>query len=44
MIWNGMTLTSNPPQYDHACNVCGNTGRTLGELFPRTVEVEKSSV
>jgi len=33
---NGVVETTNPPQYGHACNVCGYQ-QTYGMRFPYTV-------
>jgi predicted RNA-binding Zn-ribbon protein involved in translation (DUF1610 family) len=36
MIWNGLTLTSYPEQYDHHCPGCGKVERTKGACYPKT--------
>ncbi len=34
---NGITLTSLPPQYDHACTECGATKRFSDVTYPHTI-------
>lgn len=33
MVFGGITLTSNPPQYPHICSYCGNK-ETLKKKYP----------
>lgn len=37
MLPDGRCLMSNPPQYPHVCNVCGNTDNVFGKKYPYTV-------
>lgn len=34
MIYTGVTLMSNPPQYPHRCDTCFNT-QNLKNIYPR---------
>lgn len=34
MIPNGICLASNPPQYPHVCDNCGNVQNIMGKRYP----------
>ncbi len=40
MRFDGIVLTSNPPQYPHQCNKCGHA-QTFFEHYPHIEYVEK---
>ena len=42
MIYNGIVLTSNPPQFPHICNKCGEKKNIRGKKYPyiKTEEIQ----
>lgn len=42
MKFTGIMLASNPGQYVHECDQCGNTMRVRSFSYPRTVHEEIS--
>jgi hypothetical protein len=43
MKFTGLTLTSNPPQYEHQCTNCGVIIHFRGITYPRIVYESKDS-
>ncbi len=41
--WNGLVLTSNPPQYPNICNKCGDRINVSG-AYPATITVPEKIV
>lgn len=39
LIFGGMALMSDPPQYPHRCEYCGKT-QNLNDVYPRTEHEE----
>lgn len=40
MVWNNISLTTNPPMYPHFCTDCEQQTTLTDEVYPTTEEVE----